>query len=179
MRKRDAGSREGLLDVTFELGDIAEGGDLDGPSYAGGAQGRRDSRGHAAGVTVGRNLAPMEVPPHRNLHRLALFLLLLVPPPPLAAAIGRAPAGGMRAESANPLNTKEEEGVAAARKRSGHSCDHRRRLPLRRHGQLEAVALGFLCLSSLQGLKAEGKSSVGSPLMGLKRAGQYRLKRSR
>lgn len=96
MRECDAGGGEGLLGGAGEHVDVAEGGDLDGPADAGGAQRRRDARGDAAWVGARRELAPLEVPPHRHFHRLALLRLLLeVPPPPLAAG-----AGGVRAKAA-------------------------------------------------------------------------------
>lgn len=138
VRERDAGGREDLLDGAGEHENIAEGGDLDGAPDAGGAQRGRDARGHAAGVGVGRKLALLKVPPHRHFDLLAFLLLLLeLPPPPLAAAVGRT---RVRAEPAKPPEAEDEDGASAARKRLVHGCDHRRRSPRRRHGQLEAVA---------------------------------------
>lgn len=78
MRQGDAGVSERLLLGGRDAADVAEGGDLDGPADAGAPQRLRDARGEVARAGAAREAAPLEVPPHRHLHRLGLLPLVLL-----------------------------------------------------------------------------------------------------
>lgn len=89
VREGDAGGGESLLDGAGEHVGVAESGDVDGAADAGVPQRRRDARGDAARVGALREVAALEVPPHRHLHRPAPPLPLPLPelPPPRLAAV--------------------------------------------------------------------------------------------
>lgn len=78
VRECDSGGVERLLVAGAEDGDVAEGVDLDGPPDARAPQRRRDAGREAQGADAGREPAELEVPPHRDLHRLVLLAPLLV-----------------------------------------------------------------------------------------------------
>lgn len=78
MRQGDAGVGKRLLLGGRDACDVAEGGDLDGPADAGAPQRLRDARGEVARVGAAREAAPLEVPPHRHLHRLGLLPVVLL-----------------------------------------------------------------------------------------------------
>ena len=77
MSEVDSGGGEAFLPGPGELQHVAEGGDLDGAFDAVGSDRRRDGVDDAEHVDPQRNIAVLEVPPHRNPHAARL---LLVPP---------------------------------------------------------------------------------------------------
>lgn len=125
MRQDDASVSERLLLGERDVADVAEGGDLDGPSDAGAPQRFRDARGEVARAGAAREAAPLEVPPDRHLHRLGLLplvlpLLVVVVPLRADAAPGRGHVGGRAAEEdAMVGGSNAEEKVAGARGEHG------------------------------------------------------------
>lgn len=136
MRKGDAGVSERLLLVARDVEDVAEGGDLDGPAYAGAPQRLRDAQAEAARLEVRRELAHHQVPPHRHFHRLGLLplilllqLLLLVVALRAAAVPGRGLVEGQPAgEDAvvGGLDAEEEADAGGQHGGGGESSQRRR-----------------------------------------------------
>ena len=138
MRQGDAGVGERLLLGGGDAGGVAEGGDLDGPADAGAPQRRGDARAEAARVDAAGEAAPLQVPPHRHLHRpglrpivllpLAILLLLLqlaVVAPRGGAVAGRGGGEGSQAAgedaAAGGLDAEEEADAAGEHGGGGRS----------------------------------------------------------
>lgn len=72
----DPGGDEGLLRGPRELRNVPECRDRDRAPDAARSEGRGDPMSHAEHVHPGGDVAVLEVPPHRDLHALALLLVL-------------------------------------------------------------------------------------------------------
>jgi len=68
----DAGAGEGVLDVVGDAVGVPVGGDGDGAGVAGGGEGGAHVLRDEVGVAVAGDLAVLDVPPHRGLHRRVL-----------------------------------------------------------------------------------------------------------
>jgi hypothetical protein len=68
----DAGAGESVLDVVWDAAGVSVGGDGDGAEVAGGGEGRTHVLGDEVGVAAAGDLAVLDVPPHRSLHRCVL-----------------------------------------------------------------------------------------------------------
>lgn len=68
----DAGAREGVLDGVGDAVGVPVGGDGDGAGVAGGGEGGAHVLSDEVGVAVAGDLAVLDVPPHRGLHRRVL-----------------------------------------------------------------------------------------------------------
>lgn len=72
MVEGDAGAGEGVLDVVGDAVGVPIGGDGDGAGVAGGGEGGAHVLRDEVGVAVAGDLAVLDVPPHRGLHRCVL-----------------------------------------------------------------------------------------------------------
>jgi len=68
----DAGAGEGVLDVVWDAVGVSVGGDGDGAGVAGGGEGGTHVLGDEVGVAAAGDMAVLDVPPHRCLHRCVL-----------------------------------------------------------------------------------------------------------
>ena len=68
----DAGAGEGALDVVWDAVGVSVGGDGDGAGVAGGGEGGTHVLGDEVGVAAAGDMAVLDVPPHRCLHRCVL-----------------------------------------------------------------------------------------------------------
>jgi hypothetical protein len=65
----DAGAGEGVLDGVGDAVGVSVGGDGDGAGVAGGGEGGTHVLGDEVGIAAAGDLAVLDVPPHRGLHR--------------------------------------------------------------------------------------------------------------
>lgn len=72
MVEGDAGAGEGVLDGAGDAVGVSVGGDGDGAGVSGGGEGGAHVLGDEMGVAVAGDMAVLDVPPHRGLHRRIL-----------------------------------------------------------------------------------------------------------
>jgi hypothetical protein len=70
--ERDAGARESVLDVVGNAVGVPVGGEGDGAGVAGGGEGGSHVLGDEVGLARAGDMAVLDVPPHRGLHRRVL-----------------------------------------------------------------------------------------------------------